>query len=313
MDTMLRVEHLTKQFGPMRAVDNLTFSLGRGRICGFVGPNGAGKTTTMRIIATLEEPTAGTVFVNESSIHEEPYKVRRLMGFMPDHYGTYPAMTCRDYLEFYARAYEVEKKVRKKRIDEIMDFTGLDKIGDKEVETLSKGMRQRLNLGRALVNDPDVLIMDEPAAGLDPRARVELRYLVRNLADMGKAVLISSHILTELSEICDTMLIIDHGRCVRFGTFDEIQQSIQQGAEVEMRLFDNDQVEALEQFLMERPNVEDIRPGESGRMGFAYLGEAEDISVLMRDMLNADFKVMEFRPKTMSMEDVFIHITQGEF
>lgn len=310
---VLRVEHLTKDFPTTRAVDDLTFELGEGTICGFVGPNGAGKTTTMRIVATLEEATEGDVWVEGVSIADDPYRVRRAMGFMPDHYGAYPALTVEDYLEFYARAYEVETKERPRRIAQIMDFTNLDRIRDKEVETLSKGMRQRLNLGRALVNDPKLLIMDEPAAGLDPRARVELRYLIRGLAERGKTVFVSSHILTELGEMCDALLIIDRGRCVKFGSFQDIQRELQEGFDIALRLIDASQASDLERFLVERPKIEDVRIGENGEVRFAFMGESDEIPPLMREMLNADFTVSEFRPQTLTMEDVFIQITEGEF
>ncbi|MBN1868769.1 ABC transporter ATP-binding protein [Candidatus Sumerlaeota bacterium] len=306
---MLKVDNLTKIFGKTRAVDDLSFELEEGDVCGFIGPNGAGKTTTMRIIATLEEPTDGQVRVGGESIHEEPYRIRRRIGFMPDHYGTYPDMTCRDYLEFYARAYEIEPKARARRIDGIMDFTGLGDIADKKVEELSKGMRQRLNLSRALINDPKLMVMDEPAAGLDPRARVELRYLIRNLAEQGKTVFVSSHILTELSEICDHMLIIDQGRKISFGSVEEIQRGLREGFEIRVRLVDPSQVEGLVRFLVQRPGIQDVRPGENGVLLFSLRDEAERIPALLREAVNEGFSVMEFRPETPTMEDVFMRIT----
>lgn len=310
---MLTVSHLTKDFANTRAVDDLSFEIGPGKVCGFVGPNGAGKTTTMRIVSTLEEPTAGDVHVGGVSIFDDPYAVRRSIGFMPDHFGTYPALTVRDYLEFYARAYEIPRGKRAARIGQILDFTGLDKIAEKEVETLSKGMRQRLNLGRALINDPGVLIMDEPAAGLDPRARIELRYLIQAMAEQGKAIFISSHILSELSEMCDSLLVIDRGRRITFGTFEEIQKGAQKGFDIAVRLLAADQSESFERFLSERPFVADVRPGDGGAVRFAFGGADEAIPVLMRDALNAGFLLIEFRPQTMTMEEVFIRITEGEF
>ncbi|MBM4087887.1 MAG: ABC transporter ATP-binding protein [Planctomycetes bacterium] len=310
---MLQVENLTKDFGSLRAVDNLSFQLEKGRICGFVGPNGAGKTTTMRIIATLDEPTAGAVQVDGMSLFEEPYKVRRNIGFMPDHYGAYPALTCEDYLEFYARAYELDRSVRRSRIDGIMEFTGLGKIANKEVETLSKGMQQRLNLGRALINDPKLLIMDEPAAGLDPRARVEFRFLVKSLADRGKTVFISSHILTELAEICDFLLIIDQGRNVAFGRFEDIRASLQEGTEITIRLLNADQVESLEMMLSERADVRDLRVDSGGTITFGFHEDVAQLPGLMRDVLNRGFSVVEFKHGAMSMEDIFMKITRGEF
>jgi ABC-2 type transport system ATP-binding protein len=310
---MLRLEKLTKDFKKTRAVDSLSFELEKGRVCGFVGPNGAGKTTAMRIIATLEEPSYGDVFVNGKSISIYPYKIRRMIGFMPDHYGSYPDLTVKDYLEFYARAYEIDVKLRDRRIMQIMDFTGLDKISEKEVETLSKGMKQRLNLGRALINDPDLLIMDEPAAGLDPRARVELRYLIRQLAERGKTIFVSSHILTELGEICDDILIIDKGRMVRFGDISSIQKGMQKTAEISLRVHLSEDMEKLEKFLLERKNIRDIRIMKDNIINFTFLEDMESIPVLIRDMMNNNFSIIEFKPQMMTMEDVFIQITEGEF
>ena len=310
--TMLAVSNLTKDFANVRAVDDLSFELDEGRICGFIGPNGAGKTTTMRIIATLDEPTRGQIVVDGDSIFEEPYKVRRSIGFMPDHLGVYPSLTVRDYLEFYARAYEIEPKTRTPRLDGIMDFTGLDKLDGKFVEELSKGMRQRLNLGRALINDPKIMVMDEPAAGLDPRARIELRFLIKSLAEQGKTIFVSSHILTELAEICDHMLIIDQGRSVTFGSFDDIQGQLQEGFDITVKLIDGSEAERLERFLVERRAVESIRIGENGSVTFGFTDDKDHIPALMREVMEAGFGVIEFRPQTMSMEDVFIQITEGD-
>ena len=310
---MLKVENLYKDFDNVRAVEDLSFELKEGRICGFVGPNGAGKTTTMRIISTLDEASNGDIFVDNKSIREYPYETRRKIGFMPDHYGTYPDLTVQDYLEFYARAYEINGGKRNSRIEQIMDFTGLIKISSKKVETLSKGMRQRLNLGRALINDPRLMIMDEPAAGLDPRARVELRFLVKKLAERGKTIFISSHILTELGEICDDILIIDKGRLVAFGDVDDIQKEMQKTAEIFIRVLNPEDVKKLEKYLLERPNIENIRPLKDDTLLFTYMEDIEKVPGFIREMINTGFSVIEFKPQMMTMEDVFIQITQGEF
>lgn len=312
MSAMLQVNGLSKEFTDVRAVDELSFELEAGKICGFVGPNGAGKTTTMRIIATLEEPTAGAIAVDGMDVFENVYEVRRRLGFMPDHYGVYPAMNARDYLEFYARAYEVPSRVRNSRIGQIMEFTGLDVLAEKLVETLSKGQRQRLNLARALINDPKLLIMDEPAAGLDPRARVELRYLMKALSEQGKTLFVSSHILSELSEVCDSMLIIDRGRLISFGTFAEIQKQLRDTVDISVRLLKPEQAGGLELFLMERPDIHDIRIGENGRIHFSMTDDLENVTYLLREMIHAEFSVIEFQPKAMSMEEIFIQITRGE-
>ncbi|MEW5733947.1 MAG: ABC transporter ATP-binding protein [Thermodesulfobacteriota bacterium] len=307
---MLIVEGLSKRFDGVLAVDRLSFALPRGSVCGFVGPNGAGKTTTMRIAATLEEPDAGQVLVDGMNILEEPYKVRRSIGFMPDHFGVYPDLTCQDYLEFYARAYEVNPRVRPGRISAIMEFTGLDRIAEKKVETLSKGMKQRLNLSRALVNDPVLLILDEPAAGLDPHARIEFRYMVKSLAEQGKTIFISSHILADLGEICDLILIIDNGARVSFGSFAQMQESLSPEARFTVRLVSGDGLEGLERFLLERPGVQKVAPGLNGSISFTYTGELSEIPALLSEMLGQGFAVVEFRQEAMTMESVFLKITK---
>jgi ABC-2 type transport system ATP-binding protein len=310
---MLEVRNLTKDFGKFRAVDELTFTLQPGRIYAFVGPNGAGKTTTMRMIATLEEPTRGDIIVNGLSIYEHPYELRRQIGYMPDHFGTYPDLTIRDYLEFYARAYGLDSSVRSTRIDRIMEFTGLNKIDGKRVDVLSKGMMQRLNLGRGLLNDPKVLILDEPAAGLDPRARVELRILLKKLAEQGKTIFVSSHILTELAEMCDEMLIIDRGRQVTFGTVETIQAEMQEALEISLKLVgENGDGERLEKWLLERAQVSNVMRRENQNLSFSYAAEKKDVPVLLREIVNAGFPVLEFKTMMLSMEDVFMQITQSD-
>ncbi|MGI8906334.1 MAG: ABC transporter ATP-binding protein [Candidatus Sumerlaeaceae bacterium] len=310
---MLEVRNLTKMFGNFKAVDDLSFKLHPGRIYAFVGPNGAGKTTTMRMIATLEEPTSGEIYVNGMSTYEHPYEIRRLIGYMPDHYGTYPDLTIRDYLEFYARAYGLEPAIRGTRIDRIMEFTGLNKIDGKRVDTLSKGMMQRLNMGRGLLNDPKVLILDEPAAGLDPRARVELRYLMKQLAEQGKTIFVSSHILTELAEMCDEMLIIDRGRQVTFGTVEQIQGSMQEAVEISVKLVgEQEELLRFETWLLERAAVSQVSPRESMAMTFSFAGDKGQVPALLREIIEAGFPVLEFKPVMLSMEDVFMQITQSD-
>ncbi|MBK7874202.1 MAG: ABC transporter ATP-binding protein [Planctomycetes bacterium] len=211
MTLALEIRSITKTFGALKAVNEVSFQVKRGEILGFIGPNGAGKTTTMRICATLEYPDHGDVFVDGHSVLTYPREVRARLGFMPDSYGAYANTTIWEYLDFYARAYGLKGASRSKRVGEVMDFTQLGDLQEKEIATLSKGMKQRLCLAKTLLHDPSVMILDEPAAGLDPRARVELRELVRALAGMGKAILVSSHILTELAEMCDGVAVIERG------------------------------------------------------------------------------------------------------
>jgi ABC-2 type transport system ATP-binding protein len=224
-EATLELRHLHRFFGRLKAVDDVSFKAYAGQVMGFIGPNGAGKTTSMRILATLDLPTAGDAFICGDSVVDYPDRVRKYLGFMPDSFGRYGDMNVVEFLDFYARAYGLRGDRRREAVEHVLVFTELRKLAEKPIKTLSKGMSQRLGLGRCLIHDPQVMVLDEPAAGLDPRARVELRELIRLLAtEMNKTVLISSHILTELSEICDSAAIIEAGRILAHGTIEEIQQ-----------------------------------------------------------------------------------------
>ena len=213
----IEVQHLTRVFGKAKAVDDLSFSFSSGDVVGFVGPNGAGKTTTMNIMATLDEPTAGDVLLDGRSILDYPDEARRRIGFMPDGLPSRSDITAHEYVDFYGRAFGLRRQALADAVARVEDFTGVAPIRDKVLSALSKGMKQRVSLARALVHDPELLIMDEPANGLDPRARIELRELVKVLGEQGKAVLVSSHILTELAEMCTSVVIIEKGRLLSGG------------------------------------------------------------------------------------------------
>ena len=249
----VNIFNLRKDFGVTRAVDDISFSFSSGQIIGFVGPNGAGKTTTMRILATLDEPTSGDAKIDNVSIVEVPEQARRLIGYVPDALPMHRDISVHDYLDFFARAYGLTGTQRRQVVENIEEFTNLTGIRDKTLHALSKGMKQRVSLARALLHDPSVLVMDEPAAGLDPRARVELRELLKILSAQGKAILISSHILTELSEICDGAIIIEQGRIITAGTLHEIAKSDVEQHTVLIRSFN--QQDDLYRVLLMTPNV----------------------------------------------------------
>ncbi len=219
-DDCIELRRLHRFFGKTRAVNDISFNVQRGHVFGYIGPNGAGKTTSMRILATLDLPSYGDAFVDGFSVVNDPEFVRRRLGFMPDSFGTYRDVNCYEYLDFFARAYGLVGRERTERLKFVLGFTGTDTMAEKPIRGLSKGMKQRLCLGRSLIHDPAVLILDEPAAGLDPRARIQLRRMIRDLADRGKTVLISSHILTELAEMCDTVGIIEQGQLLATGSVD---------------------------------------------------------------------------------------------
>src|SRR5215471_6990591 len=253
----ITIEHLTKHYGRTRAVDDISFSFSSGEIIGFVGPNGAGKSTTMRIIATLDEPTAGDVRLDDVSVVEEPEKAHRLIGYVPDSLPGHRDISVHEYLDFFARAYGIANPARTKVVESIEEFTNLLGIREKSLNALSKGMKNRVSVARALVHDPVVLIMDEPAAGLDPRARIELRELLKVLSAQGKAILISSHILTELSEICTGAVFIERGRLLKAGTLEELLAEVREHQTIVIR--PKGPVEALYRHLQLQPGVEAAR------------------------------------------------------
>jgi ABC-2 type transport system ATP-binding protein len=306
---MIELRNLHRYFGPTRAVDDVSFRVRRGQVFGYIGPNGAGKTTSMRILATLDVPTAGDAFVDGFSIVDDPDRVRRRLGFMPDTFGTYPNVNVWEYLDFFARAYQLDRRRRADAIDRVMQFTGLHVLAEKPTNGLSKGMKQRLCLGRALIHDPAVMVLDEPAAGLDPRARIELREMIRALAAEGKAILISSHILTELAEICDVVGIIERGKLLAVGTVEEIQrQGRSPQNSVHVRLLDD--ARGLAAWLADQPGVSELRTGGCAAT-FRHAGDPPAEAALLRSMIEAGFPVVAFGSERRSLEDVFMQVTRG--
>ena len=304
----IELRRLHRFFGKTKAVQDVSFEVHAGQVFGFIGPNGAGKTTSMRILATLELPTYGDALVDGYSCINDPEWVRKRMGFMPDGFGTYRNMDCVEYLDFFARAYGLVGKERVAAIRRTLAFTGLDKIASKNIRGLSKGMRQRLCLGRAMVHDPKVLILDEPANGLDPRARIELRVLITQLASEGKAILVSSHILTELAEMCDQVGIIERGQLLAVGSVADIQRGSRSSLSVTVQTID--QNAALVQFLATRPLVFDvIQRGDS--VSCQLQGGHEEQAGLLREIVQANFQVTAFGGTERSLEDVFMQITTG--
>ena len=306
---LIDLRRLHRFFGDTRAVDDVSFEVHAGQVFGYIGPNGAGKTTSMRILATLDLPTAGDALVDGFSVVNDPDHVRRRLGFMPDYFGTYRDVNCEEYLDFFARAYGIRGAERRRAITHVMGFTGLDVLAEKPISGLSKGMKQRLCLGRAMIHDPKVLVLDEPAAGLDPRARIELRRMIRDLASMGKAILISSHILTELAEICDSVGIIEQGRLLAVGTVDEIQQGQRSSSVLRIRVIDA--AERLAGWLDARAGTTEIRT--DGDLVMASLEvDKQGRADLLRELIQAEFAVVEFGVQDRSLEDVFLNVTKGQ-
>lgn len=299
------VEDLRRSFGALKAVDGVSFSIDHGRVVGFVGANGAGKTTTMRILATLDHPSSGSARVGGHHVVHYPAKVRRLLGWMPDSFGTYEHMTVLEYLDFYARALGYKGTERVQRIQEVMDFTDLTPLADRLSNKMSKGQTQRLCLGRALLHDPQILIMDEPAAGLDPKARVELKRLIRILADEGKTILISSHILSELGEMCDSLLFIDQGRIVHHGDAESMTRS-GNTPETLVHVQTSGEPAKLIEWALTAPRVKVI---EETRRGARLRIESADEAVLavtLKRMVLDGIPVVDFHREERRLEDAFI-------
>jgi ABC-2 type transport system ATP-binding protein len=306
---LIELRGLHRYFGATKAVYDMSFEVYAGEVFGYIGPNGAGKTTSMRILATLDEPTYGDAYVDGFSVVDDPDRVRRRLGFMPDYFGTYQNVNVVEYLDFFARAYGLRSYQRQAAIEYVMEFTMLDQLAEKPINGLSKGMKQRLCLGRTMIHDPAVLILDEPAAGLDPRARIELREMISRLANAGKTVLISSHILTELAEMCHRVGIIEQGRLLAVGSVEEISAEAREPhSEVKLRVLrDNDRLVA---WLRARQDIADVYD-RFGSISLTHTGGPDDQAALLREIVDAGFAVVEFAAKTKSLEDVFLHVTEG--
>ena len=304
----VEIVNLKKQFGATHAVNDVSFSFGAGQVVGFVGPNGAGKTTTMRILATLDEPTSGDVLLDGVSVVEEPERARHLVGYVPDSLPTHRDMSVHDYLDFFARAYGLMGAQREQVVESVEEFTNLLGIRDKMLVALSKGMKQRVSLARALLHDPGVLVMDEPAAGLDPRARIELRELLRVLSGQGKAILISSHILTELAEICHAAVIIEHGKILMAGAISDLLATNVERRTVLIRVLDR-QAE-LYRDLLEMPGITTAQL-QGADVAAEINGTDEACSDVLTALIGREYRVIEFKQQRANLEEIFMTVTKG--
>ncbi len=304
----VEVVNLKKYYGATHAVDDVSFSFSSGEVVGFVGPNGAGKTTTMRILATLDEPTEGDALIDGVSVVEEPERARYLVGYVPDSLPTHRDISVHEYLDFFARAYGLKGESREQVTAGIEEFTNLSGIREKMLNSLSKGMKQRVSLARALLHDPPVLIMDEPAAGLDPRARIELRELMRVLSTQGKAILISSHILTELAEICHAAVIIEHGKLLMAGAMTDLLTGSVPRRTVLIRVLG--QQEELHRELLQTPYVEDARIA-GNEIVFEVNGTEETCCDLLASLVQRGYRILEFKQQRANLEEIFMNVTKG--
>lgn len=312
---VVETRSLVKRYAEQLAVAGVDLLVGPGEIYGLVGPNGAGKTTIMKILATLLAPTAGEAYVTGIGVGADPLEVRRRIGYMPDFYGVYDDLRVWEYLDFFARCYGVPANRRGPMISELLEIVGLSDKRDGYVENMSRGMRQRLCLAHTLVHDPALLILDEPASGLDPRARVELREILRELRGMGKTILISSHILPELGEMCTGVAIMDRGRVLRAGSIDEIERSLRASALLRVDVLgDEAAVTAARDWLGTDPRVADVLGGMSSadgavRIEASFDGPPEAQADLLRAMVGAGHRVVGFSQATSDLEEIFLKVT----
>lgn len=315
MSAAIEIREVSKYYGTRRAVHNLSLEVMPGEIFGFVGPNGAGKTSTIRMMTTLLRPSAGEIFISGHSVAREPRLVRGAIGYMPDFFGVYHGMKVWEYLDFFAGCYNIPEDRRASLVGELLELVDLDHRREDWVEKLSRGMKQRLSLARSLVHDPQVLILDEPASGLDPRARVEIRELLVELARMGKTVFFSTHILSDVSEIASRVAILEAGELVALGALEELQSRLMPRRSVELTLLDRQ--EAALAYLENSEGVSEILSLENGnggdrrRLVFQFQGDDQALSRLLAGLVQQEIPVLHFSEDRRDLESVFLQVTKG--
>ncbi|MEZ6131547.1 MAG: ABC transporter ATP-binding protein [Planctomycetaceae bacterium] len=309
---VIEIRNLTKRFGDFVALDQLNLTLNKGNILGFIGPNGAGKTTTIRILVGLTRPTSGTAHIAGADCVREARKVRRLVGYMPDKFGSYDNMRVTEYLDFFGAAFGIGRKSRQMRIAEVLEITNATWMKDRYVESLSHGMQQRIGIARTLLHDPQVLILDEPANGLDPQARIEMRDILLRLADEGRTLIVTSHILPELSRICDRVAIVAGGQLKAFGTLQDVSRTLSQRRTMEVELLDAGRVASVADEV--RKALEDdceVMPSETEAVvRFRTAGTDEQMSALLCQLIGSGEQISQFREVAGDLEEIFISVTQ---
>lgn len=304
---MLEIKNLYKSYGKFTAVNGLNLDVQEGEIFGFVGPNGAGKTTTMKIICGLLDATSGEVYVDGVDAIRDSKKLKENIGYMPDFFGVYDNLKVNEYLEFYASIYNINGKERQKVCNDLLELVDLSNKREAYVDSLSRGMKQRLCLARSLVHNPKLLVLDEPASGMDPRARFEMKEILRTLKDMKKTIIISSHILPELAELCTTIGIIEKGQMIIQGTVDEIMQQVYKNKSIKIKVTGK-QEEAI-MLLKEFPQIDGITTGENTIEAY-FSGNDEEMSTILAALVTNKIPVVTFAQLDGNLEDVFMKVTE---
>jgi ABC-2 type transport system ATP-binding protein len=310
---IIETKDLTKRYDDFTALDSLSITVGSGQILGFIGPNGAGKTTTIRILVGLLRPTSGSATIAGADCLADSRKIKRLVGYMPDDFGKYNNMRVNEYLDFFGAAYGIGRRKRVMRIDEVLEIAGATYMKDLFVDALSRGMQQRVAIARTLMHDPQVMILDEPANGLDPQARIDMRGMLLRLAEMGKTLIVTSHILPELARVCDLVAMITKGKLRAFGTLDEIMRDIQQRRTFEIQLVDDaqvDRVAGLVESWMKQSGQESVVSGANAETMVRFstsLGDRE-ITPLLSNLINQGEAVAQFREVPTDLEDAFLSV-----
>jgi ABC-2 type transport system ATP-binding protein len=307
---ILRTENLTRKYGEHTALDNLSITIHRGEVFGYIGPNGAGKTTTFRILCGLLDPSSGKAFVADKDVTGNKDLIKQMVGYLPDNFGVYPTLRVWEYLDFFAAAYKLPKKERPERIEKCLRIANALEFKDKLMGALSRGMKQRVGIAKTLLHDPQVLILDEPAAVIDPRARILMRALLRELADLGKAVLVSSHILPELADVCDTVGILTAGKLVASGPVQEIMRTVRQKRLVEISVlkFANEAREVLQQAPGEWEPVAEAQ--SNGTLRYEVQADEQQLAQALLELLKKGIPVVNFYEVPADLEDVFMSLTK---
>jgi len=317
MSTIIEIRDLSKKFGKRLAVDHVNLTVESGEIFGLVGPNGAGKTTTMRMLVTLLQPDHGEILVGGHSVGKAPREVRRLIGFMPDSFGVYGDMTVQEYLDFFGACYQVPPAQRLSLINDLLELVDITHRRADMVDTLSRGLKQRLGLARVLIHDPNILVLDEPASGLDPRARVEIRELLLEIARLGKTIIFSSHILADVAELCTRVGIMEGGKVVAVGTLDQLTEKAVPHRMIRVAFLNQIQVENAQAALATLPGITAVRAQEGlGKADWValeaeFIGDDDALRALLASLIAQGLPVVHFSEDTHNLEEVFMRATRG--